>query len=145
MLFTSHSKARLFCCSHKEQVDIHVRRAAVLRALPAYLHEDDSGFLKQRDVSQYIIYFIYFWSKSCIFFFYSNPVNLYFYKLKKFQKIAIKIVVIIEWTQIRKQACLEYAFHLWMSLKLTLKCSNSLQFDMCCDLIKMWHGKFMSQ
>lgn len=36
----------------QEQVDIHVRRAAVLRALPAYLHEDDSGFLKQWDMSQ---------------------------------------------------------------------------------------------
>ena len=78
MLFTSHSQARIFSCSPKEQVDVNVRRAAVLRALPAYLHEDDSGFLKQWDVSQYIIYF---WSKSCIFFFYSYPVNLYFYKL----------------------------------------------------------------
>ncbi|XP_049901822.1 uncharacterized protein LOC126391237 [Epinephelus moara] len=36
----------------QEQVDVHVRRAAVLRALPAYLHEDDSGFLKQWDMSQ---------------------------------------------------------------------------------------------
>ncbi|XP_042258150.1 uncharacterized protein LOC121889970 isoform X3 [Thunnus maccoyii] len=36
----------------QEQVDVHVRRAAVLRALPAYLHDDDSGFLKQWDVAQ---------------------------------------------------------------------------------------------
>ncbi len=37
----------------KEQVDAHVRRAAVPHALPAYLHEDDSGFLKLWDVSQH--------------------------------------------------------------------------------------------
>ncbi|KAG9265328.1 hypothetical protein AMEX_G21712 [Astyanax mexicanus] len=36
----------------QEQVDVHVRRAAVLRALPAYLHEDDSSFLKTWNVSQ---------------------------------------------------------------------------------------------
>ncbi|KAG9277802.1 hypothetical protein AMEX_G7847 [Astyanax mexicanus] len=36
----------------KEQVDVHVRCAAVLRALPAYLHEDDSSFLKTWNVSQ---------------------------------------------------------------------------------------------
>ncbi|XP_072568849.1 sterile alpha motif domain-containing protein 3-like isoform X2 [Paramormyrops kingsleyae] len=36
----------------QEQVDVHVRRAAVLRALPAYLHEDDSRFLKLWDVAQ---------------------------------------------------------------------------------------------
>ncbi|KAG9274712.1 hypothetical protein AMEX_G11754 [Astyanax mexicanus] len=36
----------------KEQVDVHVRRAAVPRALPAYLHEDDSSFLKTWNVSQ---------------------------------------------------------------------------------------------
>ncbi|XP_047192301.1 uncharacterized protein LOC118315858 [Scophthalmus maximus] len=36
----------------QEQVDVHVRRAAVLRALPAYLQEDDSGFVKQWEVSQ---------------------------------------------------------------------------------------------
>ncbi|XP_044194551.1 uncharacterized protein LOC122971866 isoform X1 [Thunnus albacares] len=36
----------------QEQVEVHVRRAAVLRALPAYLHDDDSGFLKQWDVAQ---------------------------------------------------------------------------------------------
>ncbi|KAM6992716.1 uncharacterized protein LKV04_008681 isoform 2-T2 [Tautogolabrus adspersus] len=33
----------------QEQVDVNVRRAAVLRALPTYLHEDDSGFLKLWD------------------------------------------------------------------------------------------------
>lgn len=44
----------------KEQVDVHVRRAAVLRALPAYLHEDDSRFLKLWDVS------LFFLSKSYI-------------------------------------------------------------------------------
>ncbi|KAB5528390.1 hypothetical protein PHYPO_G00139680 [Pangasianodon hypophthalmus] len=38
----------------QEQVDVHVRRAAVLRALPAYLHEDDSRFLKLWDVNQHI-------------------------------------------------------------------------------------------
>uniref|UniRef100_A0A8D3D275 PB1 domain-containing protein n=1 Tax=Scophthalmus maximus TaxID=52904 RepID=A0A8D3D275_SCOMX len=32
-------------------LDVHVRRAAVLRALPAYLQEDDSGFVKQWEVS----------------------------------------------------------------------------------------------
>ncbi|XP_049339375.1 uncharacterized protein LOC111191279 [Astyanax mexicanus] len=36
----------------QEQVDVHVRRAAVLRALPAYLHEDDCSFLKTWNVSQ---------------------------------------------------------------------------------------------
>ncbi|KAA8578879.1 hypothetical protein FQN60_005414 [Etheostoma spectabile] len=36
----------------QEQVDVHVRRAAVLRAIPAYLNEDDSGFLKLCDKSQ---------------------------------------------------------------------------------------------
>ncbi|XP_031144181.1 uncharacterized protein LOC116042201 [Sander lucioperca] len=35
----------------QEQVDVHVRRAAVLRALSAYLNEDDSGFLTLWDVS----------------------------------------------------------------------------------------------
>ena len=43
----------------KEQVDVHARRAAVLRALPAYLHEDldeaNSIFPKKWDVS-HIIY-----------------------------------------------------------------------------------------
>ena len=39
----------------KEQVDVHVRRAAVLRGLPAYLHDDDSRFLKLWDVSQPIV------------------------------------------------------------------------------------------
>ncbi|XP_065813779.1 sterile alpha motif domain-containing protein 3-like isoform X2 [Labrus bergylta] len=33
----------------QEQVDVNVLRAAVLRALPTYLHEDDSGFLKLWD------------------------------------------------------------------------------------------------
>lgn len=37
----------------KEQGDVHVRRAAVLRALPAYLHEDDSTFLRLWHVSQH--------------------------------------------------------------------------------------------
>ncbi|CAL8319891.1 unnamed protein product [Lota lota] len=36
----------------QEQVDVHVRRAAVLRALPANLNEDDSGFLKLWDEAQ---------------------------------------------------------------------------------------------
>ncbi|KAK1887972.1 putative 12-oxophytodienoate reductase 8 [Dissostichus eleginoides] len=36
----------------KEQGDVHVRRAAVLRALPAYLHEDDSTFLRLWHVEQ---------------------------------------------------------------------------------------------
>lgn len=40
--------------SLKEQVDMHARRAAVLRALPAYLREDDSTFLKLWDVSLHI-------------------------------------------------------------------------------------------
>ena len=54
----------------KEQVDVHVRHAAVLRALPAYLHDDDSGFLKQWDVSQYI-----YFDQRVKFLCYSNPVN----------------------------------------------------------------------
>ena len=86
MLFTSHSKTRI--CS---QVDVHVRGAAVLCALPAYLHEDDSGFLKQWDVSQYIIYF----GQRVTFFCYSNPVNHFFVSLSL--NITIKIVVIIEY------------------------------------------------
>ncbi|KAI9523830.1 hypothetical protein NQZ68_024352 [Dissostichus eleginoides] len=36
----------------QEQGDVHVLRAAVLRALPAYLHEDDSRFLKPWHVAQ---------------------------------------------------------------------------------------------
>ncbi|KAI9523440.1 hypothetical protein NQZ68_027298 [Dissostichus eleginoides] len=36
----------------QEQGDVHVRRAAVLRALPAYLHEDDSTFLRLWHVEQ---------------------------------------------------------------------------------------------
>ncbi|GLD51795.1 uncharacterized protein AKAME5_000478800 [Lates japonicus] len=36
----------------QEHVDIHVRRAAVLRALPPYLHEDESKFLKLWDPVQ---------------------------------------------------------------------------------------------
>ncbi|KAK0142163.1 hypothetical protein N1851_020146 [Merluccius polli] len=36
----------------QEQVDIHVKRAVVLRALPAYLHDDDSRFLKLWDASE---------------------------------------------------------------------------------------------
>ncbi|XP_062332945.1 uncharacterized protein LOC134032907 [Osmerus eperlanus] len=36
----------------QEQVDVHVRRAAVLRGLPAYLHDDDSRFLKLWDEVQ---------------------------------------------------------------------------------------------
>ncbi|KAK1905031.1 Protein SFI1 like [Dissostichus eleginoides] len=36
----------------KEQGDVHVRRAAVLRALPAYLHEDNSTFLRLWHVEQ---------------------------------------------------------------------------------------------
>jgi len=35
----------------KENMDVHVRRAAILCALPAYLQEDDSNFLKTWDVS----------------------------------------------------------------------------------------------
>ncbi|KAL7867633.1 hypothetical protein SRHO_G00090170 [Serrasalmus rhombeus] len=30
----------------QEQVDVHVRRAALLLSLPAYLYEDDSSFVK---------------------------------------------------------------------------------------------------
>ncbi|XP_074524801.1 uncharacterized protein LOC141789322 [Halichoeres trimaculatus] len=36
----------------QEQVDANIRRAAVLRALPTYLHEDDSGFLKTWNMPQ---------------------------------------------------------------------------------------------
>ncbi|XP_034061053.1 uncharacterized protein LOC117539132 [Gymnodraco acuticeps] len=36
----------------QEQGDVHVLRAAVLRALPAYLHEDDSTFLRLWHVEQ---------------------------------------------------------------------------------------------
>ncbi|XP_033973105.1 uncharacterized protein LOC117472060 [Trematomus bernacchii] len=36
----------------QEQGDVYVRRAAVLRALPAYLHEDDSTFLRLWHVEQ---------------------------------------------------------------------------------------------
>ncbi|XP_016332002.1 uncharacterized protein LOC107680580 [Sinocyclocheilus anshuiensis] len=36
----------------QEKVDVHVRRAAILRALPAYLQEDDSNFFKTWDVEQ---------------------------------------------------------------------------------------------
>ncbi|XP_058478838.1 uncharacterized protein LOC131455305 [Solea solea] len=36
----------------QEQVDIHIKCAAVLRALPAYLHDDDSRFLKLWDTSE---------------------------------------------------------------------------------------------
>ncbi|KAK5895559.1 hypothetical protein CgunFtcFv8_009243 [Champsocephalus gunnari] len=36
----------------QEQGDVHALRAAVLRALPAYLHEDDSRFLKPWHVAQ---------------------------------------------------------------------------------------------
>ncbi|KAK7147859.1 hypothetical protein R3I94_010401 [Phoxinus phoxinus] len=34
----------------QEKVDVHVRRAAILRALPACLQEDDSNLLKTWDV-----------------------------------------------------------------------------------------------
>lgn len=54
--------------------------------LSAYLHEDDSGFLKQWDVSQYIIIIFFFLVKELHIFFYSNAVNLYFYKLKNFKR-----------------------------------------------------------
>lgn len=54
--------------------------------LSAYLHEDDSGFLKQWDVSQYIIIIFFFLVKELHIFFYSNAVNLYFYKLKIFKR-----------------------------------------------------------
>ncbi|RVE76323.1 hypothetical protein OJAV_G00008470 [Oryzias javanicus] len=36
----------------QEQVDVHVRRAVVLQALPAYLHEDTSSFLRTCDDGQ---------------------------------------------------------------------------------------------
>ncbi|KAK2898748.1 hypothetical protein Q8A67_010166 [Cirrhinus molitorella] len=36
----------------QDQVDVHVRRAAVLRALPSYMHESDVSFFKMWDVEQ---------------------------------------------------------------------------------------------
>uniref|UniRef100_A0A3Q3G285 Uncharacterized protein n=1 Tax=Labrus bergylta TaxID=56723 RepID=A0A3Q3G285_9LABR len=46
---------QLFNTYDRQVIDVNVLRAAVLRALPTYLHEDDSGFLKLWDVSQHII------------------------------------------------------------------------------------------
>ncbi|XP_065119721.1 uncharacterized protein [Paramisgurnus dabryanus] len=36
----------------QDQCDVHVRRAVILRALPAYVHESDASFLKTWDVLQ---------------------------------------------------------------------------------------------
>lgn len=51
---------QVYVLSFKEQVDIHGRRTAVLRALPLYLCEDDSKFLRMWDVSQNIVILFYF-------------------------------------------------------------------------------------
>lgn len=44
-----------YVLSFKEQVDIHGKRTAVLHALPSYLCEDDSKFLRMWDVSLHIV------------------------------------------------------------------------------------------
>lgn len=51
----SFTASKVYLFTLKEQVDIQVRRAAVLRALPAYLHEDDSSFLKTWNVSEHAV------------------------------------------------------------------------------------------